>query len=442
MRFAFCLSFVATLVMGAPSATTYLVLPDGMGDFPTIQAAVDAAQTGDVIELGAGTFLGPGNRDVDSGGKDLVVCSESDDPLTCRIDCEGTWVEPHRGFFFHRNETQAARVQGLQIMNGYAADYGGGIAIEYGSSPTIANCIISDCFAGYAGAGISCRETCAPLVQDCVLAFNESSGDIVAHGGGMYCGHSSNASVEGCTFWGNRASLRGGGFHCHANSTAILSRCTFYANEALNGANIDVRNYSWALIEYSIIDGGRIGEGVTCESGCDAFLHCCDVFGNCGGDWVGCLEGQLGAYGNICANPLFCAPDHGNFHLEEDSPCGPSAPHCALIGAWTEGCGVARVPELGLATGLDFDGAEPNPFGARIRFSYHVPVGEGEIRLEIRDVAGALVRSLVRSHSAPGSRDAVWDGRDGAGRQVAAGVYFSVLKGSSGTASRRVLLIR
>ena len=43
-------------------ATTYLVNPEGTGDFPTIQAAIDAVVDGDIIELNDGTFTGDGNR--------------------------------------------------------------------------------------------------------------------------------------------------------------------------------------------------------------------------------------------------------------------------------------------------------------------------------------------------------------------------------------------
>jgi len=52
---------------GPSVATVYEVRPDGFGDFPTIQAAIEGAVDGDVIELTNGVFLGEGNRDVDYG---------------------------------------------------------------------------------------------------------------------------------------------------------------------------------------------------------------------------------------------------------------------------------------------------------------------------------------------------------------------------------------
>jgi hypothetical protein len=76
--------------LSGAGATTYLVRPDGTGDFPTIQAAVAASASGDVIELANGTFTGPGNRDVDYLSKLVTIRSQSGNPEACVIDCQGS----------------------------------------------------------------------------------------------------------------------------------------------------------------------------------------------------------------------------------------------------------------------------------------------------------------------------------------------------------------
>ncbi len=58
---------VLILASSSAIATTYTISPDGTGDFPTVQAAVNAAADGDIIELTDGTFTGDGNRDSSSG---------------------------------------------------------------------------------------------------------------------------------------------------------------------------------------------------------------------------------------------------------------------------------------------------------------------------------------------------------------------------------------
>lgn len=71
-------------------AEVYLVNPEGTGDFPTIQAAIDWASDGDVIELTDGIFRGDGNRDVEYFGRVITIRSQSGVAGACVIDCEGT----------------------------------------------------------------------------------------------------------------------------------------------------------------------------------------------------------------------------------------------------------------------------------------------------------------------------------------------------------------
>jgi hypothetical protein len=102
------------------AATTYVIRPDGTADFPTIQAAIDAATDGDVIELTDGTFTGEGNRDIDYLGRAITIRSQSGNPEACAIDCEGSETEPHRGFYFHSGEGLDSILDGVTITHGYA----------------------------------------------------------------------------------------------------------------------------------------------------------------------------------------------------------------------------------------------------------------------------------------------------------------------------------
>jgi hypothetical protein len=77
------LACCAIIIAFSASATTYVIEPDGSGDFPTIQAAINASSDGDIIELADGTFTGAGNRDVDVAGRAVTVRSQSGDPETC-----------------------------------------------------------------------------------------------------------------------------------------------------------------------------------------------------------------------------------------------------------------------------------------------------------------------------------------------------------------------
>jgi hypothetical protein len=96
-------------------------------------------------------------------------------------------------------------------------------------------------------------------------------------------------------------------------------------------------------------------------------LSCCDLFGNAGGDWVGCIADQYGFNGNIAEDPLFCGPggetipmlhfDSSPYSLHADSPClpgnHPDGADCDLIGARGVGCGLSDSPPVAKAAAAE-----------------------------------------------------------------------------------------
>jgi hypothetical protein len=148
MRALLVLAVLAVSVWEA-RCETYLVQPDGSGDFPTIQAAINASTNGDVIELGDGAFRGDGNRDIDYHGKAITVRSESINPAFCIIDGEGSESEPHRCFYFHTGEGSGSILEGVTVTGGYvttSSSYGGGVRCDV-SSPTFRNCLFTANYA-------------------------------------------------------------------------------------------------------------------------------------------------------------------------------------------------------------------------------------------------------------------------------------------------------
>jgi hypothetical protein len=72
---------------------------------------------------------------------------------------------------------------------------------------------------------------------------------------------------------------------------------------------------------------------------------------------------------------------------------------------------------------------------------FQLPAG-GPARLVIVDAGGRVVRVLVDGVLPAGEHVAGWDGRDGAARRLASGVYFSRLEAGGRTASRKLLIVR
>lgn len=107
--------------LGAPDAAVRTVAPDGSGEHVNIQAAIDACDSLDVVELLDGIYTGPGNHNLDFGGRVITVRSRSDDPRACVIDCEGQAApvgHAQRGFLFHSGEGPASVLRGVTITRG------------------------------------------------------------------------------------------------------------------------------------------------------------------------------------------------------------------------------------------------------------------------------------------------------------------------------------
>lgn len=207
--------------------------------FRTIQKGIDEASATDTVLVADGTYTGLGNKNLDFGGKAITVQSQNG-PENCTIDCENDG----RGFYFHSDETYTSVVDGFTITNGEADfDYGGGIYCG-GGSPTITNCIITNCEAsrggGIAGAGG------IMYISDCTITGNSAS----YGGGGVYLRSSAYTALYKCVIADNQANSYGGGVYCDnvsdIEAVPSLSTCTIVRNQADYGGGM-----------YSIDNPGR-----------------------------------------------------------------------------------------------------------------------------------------------------------------------------------------
>lgn len=69
----------------------------------------------------------------------------------------------------------------------------------------------------------------------------------------------------------------------------------------------------------------------------------------------------------------------------------------------------------------------PNPFNNETIFSYSLP-NKSYVTLEIYDVLGKRITSLVHKDQSPGTHKATWNGENSTGNSVSSGIYFSVFK--------------
>ncbi|MHC4153473.1 MAG: choice-of-anchor Q domain-containing protein [Planctomycetota bacterium] len=272
---------------------TLLLVPQ---DFSTIQAAIDAAGDYDTVVVHQGTYTGTGNRDIDFKGKRIIV--RSTEPTDANIvgatiiDCAGTEIYPHRGFYFHNGEEQNSILAGFTITNGYA-NYGGAIHC-WQSSPNITNCIMSGNTArggSYWGAGgaIYCEQSHL-TVSNCWISGNVAQ----RGGGGIYC-RESKATITNCTLTGNTGH-EGAGIYCW-DSEVRISNCTILGNWAeIFGGGIECADGSLTVADSVIThNAAGIGGGI---DGSDTILrvtNCllADNTADSSGGGISCMRGSF-----------------------------------------------------------------------------------------------------------------------------------------------------
>jgi hypothetical protein len=99
-------------------------------------------------------------------------------------------------------------------------------------------------------------------------------------------------------------------------------------------------------------------------------------------------------------------------------------------------------PEVtGVPTRIELVGARPNPFGASTEIVFRLPQATA-VSLDIYDVSGRLVRTLIDRVVAPGEVRAAWDGRTNDGQLANAGVYFYVFQAAEQKETRKLIRFR
>ena len=161
-----------------------------------------------------------------------------------------------------------------------------------------------------------------------------------------------------------------------------------------------------------------------------------------------CIIGLMGAWGNAMAEPLV----EGHVRLASGAPvpgaqvllfdvadlrAAPLAATTDLSGHFTLSLATLEgaLPER-FGLGANY----PNPFNPSTMIPYRLPAAM-HVRLEVFNLLGQRVSTLVDGERPAGSHTASWDATDAAGEAVSAGVYLYRLSGAEAQATRSMLLI-
>jgi hypothetical protein len=84
----------------------------------------------------------------------------------------------------------------------------------------------------------------------------------------------------------------------------------------------------------------------------------------------------------------------------------------------------------------------PNPFNPSTSIGFEVPNGGGRVLIQVFDVTGRLVRTLLSGKVEAGRTSVPWQGLDNNGQPVSSGIYFVRMKAHGYAATRKMALLR
>jgi Secretion system C-terminal sorting domain len=448
-------AFLGVLILAISAHAAVLsVQPDRLGEYPTIQEAINASQRGDIVKLADGIYSGHGNVDINFYGRAIELRSASDNAEACIIDVQGihgNWIV-ERAMVFDHEEGNDSIVRGLTIMNGDAdgpcPDCQGGAVQIISSSPVFHNVVFRNNF-GFTGGAVfvdgQFDPIPAPKFFDCAFIDN------VANTGAGVELLTAKALFKDCVFTGNVIPDDGvaAAVRVFYNSTMIMEGCTVAYNSANYGSAFEVYD-SLVAIRNSIIafnHGTTSAIYVTTES--PIHISYTTIAGNDGNNWPKDISHQLGRNGNMNVVPIFeqsLIP--GEIRLSENSPCidagHPDSPldpdgtrrdmgayfydqtdlielgESSFNQAANHSSQAFDIESLDLPDAFEIQAIYPNPFNTATTISISLPIAD-QVSMVVLDVLGRQVVELQNGTLAAGNHEFSLDAS-----RLTSGIYFVI----------------
>ncbi len=115
--------------------------------------------------------------------------------------------------------------------------------------------------------------------------------------------------------------------------------------------------------------------------------------------------------------------------VQGKATCTPSSPCTLFTGFWNPRIVVMSPVEWDeedvsqLPKEFDLNQNYPNPFNPTTVIEYALPK-TAQVKIQVYNILGQKVRSLVDEPQEPGYKTIYWDGKDDSGREISSGIYF------------------
>lgn len=451
-------------------------------DEPTIQAGINAANTGDTVLVAPGVYSGADNRDMVFYGKEVKLMSEAG-PEATSIICGGSPSMPHRAFIINSDIDSSLLIRGFTISGGYTDSSGGAILASSRAGFRIENCVFEENSAVTYGGAISGSRR-GTILENCRFTNNSSS-----YGGAVHnvstvdnCSFTDNyASVQGSAIYSNRGSIvssefisnkpsadvvyftsgpmiynclfadnEGFAFGSYAILSYGISNCTFVGNDGVFNLEFD----SHIRLSNSILafNNDPVVSCYRCPPDCpyssQGWLYNCNIYGH-DINYPACFGSQEFINGNFSADPEFCNADQLDFDFRSTSPCIGAGidiyNHDTVdVGAFGVGCFPTAIEDEGdLTLPADFALYQnfPNPFNPQTTIEFSLPKSD-HTSLMIYNALGQRIRTLIDGRLSAGPYSVTWDGKSDDDQTVSSGLYFYELKTSESVQSRKMILLK